>query len=56
MPQNDRNARFFNYPDPKPLEQPYQTPPPLKNPIIKGALLYHISNLYGLPIVVQLQC
>jgi hypothetical protein len=46
MSQTDRNARFYNYPNPKSLEHPYQAPPPPKNPVIKGSALHYLSNLY----------
>lgn len=37
--------RFFNYPTPKPHDAPYQAPPPGNNPVVKGALLNHLSTL-----------
>lgn len=46
MADRDLSARFFNYPIPTPLEQVYQTPPPAKNPVVKGAALNVLSNLY----------
>jgi hypothetical protein len=46
MSHTARNARFYNYPNPKALEHPYQTPPPPKNPVIKGSALHYLSNLY----------
>jgi hypothetical protein len=46
MSHSERNARFFNYPNPRALEHPYQAPPPPKNPVIKGTALHYLSNLY----------
>ncbi|KAH4048193.1 amidase [Parastagonospora nodorum] len=45
MSNSSRNARFFNYPNPRANEATYQAPPPPKNPVIKGSTLHYLSNL-----------
>jgi hypothetical protein len=46
MSNSERNARFFNYPQPQSTEHAYRTPPPPSNPVIKGSTLHYLSNLY----------
>jgi hypothetical protein len=46
MSNSSRNARFFNYPNPRANDAAYQAPPPPKNPVIKGSTLHYLSNLH----------
>jgi len=43
---NDSAAgKFLNYPTPTAYEAPYTSPPPAKNPVIKGAPLNYLGSL-----------
>jgi hypothetical protein len=43
---DDVSSGFLNYPMPIAHEASYTAAPPAKNPVIKGATLHYVGNLF----------
>jgi hypothetical protein len=43
---DDVSSEFLNYPMPIAHEASYTAAPPAKNPVIKGATLHYVGNLF----------